>query len=170
MNTKKILLLLISLVILVNYDNYMLPDRSELARKITLLQNKIAREKRLNAMKILPEDLNIEAKSLFFDAKTTSYSKAMGELQHIVSDAASNLCNVRNIKWAQMAANEEAYEKLSLDVSLECTPGNFLRFINRLRSKNKLVTIHNLLLGPVPKKSTLIVSFQLHGYRIKDAD
>jgi len=169
MNTKKTLLLLIALIVLINYRNYFMPDFSKLSQNITLLKSKIDREKRLNAMKILPKNLDIKEKTLFFNAKQDSYSKSMGKLQQIVTDAASGLCKVRNIKWAQTAMDEKTYEVLSIDTSLKCSPKKLMKFVNKLRSGNKLITIHNLVIIHFPKKEVLNVSLQIHGYRIKNA-
>jgi len=168
MDTKKILILLISFVVLVNYVNYIMPDRNELADQIVLLKNKIDREKRLNDMKLVDQNLTIPEAKLFFSAKRYSYSKAMGEFQQIITDAIKGNCHMRNIKWAQVPSDNGFYERLSLNTVLECKPKKFFLFVNRLRDQGKLITFDNLLIGAVPKKDILIVSFQSHGFRMKD--
>ena len=169
MNNHKLLLLLFSLVLFVNYHNYIMPNRDKLHQKIVLLTDKIAKERRLEQAKPTKEELKLPSQTLFYNGKTLNYSQAMGALQEEVKKAVEGQCETKHLKWAQVPVSKAWYDRLTMDVVLECTPTNLFRVINRLRETGKLYKIENLTLYKMRKKPLLQLQMQFIGYRIHDA-
>ena len=168
MKSYKILVLLVSLVVLINYINYFLPDRKKLHNEIVLLQKKIQKEQKLNTKNIKLESLKIKEKELFF-SKNLSYSQAMGKMQKMIKKSAKNSgCKVLHLKWAQIPASSSWYERLKMNLSLECKPKASFVFINDLRGNHKLFYIETFKIFKKRKKDFLQINMQIVGYRIKN--
>lgn len=166
MNNSKLLLLLISFVVYVNYTNYFLPNRSKLHMQIEVLNHMIARERKLNSEKLNTKKLQLPYDKLFYDGKKLNYSQAMGDFQEKISDAAKNSCTVKRIKWAQVPLSTKWYDVLKMNLTLGCTPKNMFIFIDKLRKNDKIYNIHDLTVYKVPNKAELLLNMHLISYRI----
>ena len=166
MNNYKLLLLLLSSVVFVNYLNYMMPDDDKLHKKIELLSYKIDKEKRLGSVKPDIKQLQLPFKSLFYDAKKFNYSQAMGDFQEQITKVAKDTCTIKRLKWAQVPLSTKWYDVLKIDTALECTPQKMFLFINRLRSKGKLQNIKNFTIYKMRNKPMLQLHMQLISYRM----
>ena len=102
MNNAKVLLLLVSFVVFVNYLNYFMPDREKLFKRRELLEYKIKKEKHLGGAKPTADKLQLPTKELFYDGKRFNYSQAMGDFQERITKAAKDLCTIKRLKWAQV--------------------------------------------------------------------
>ena len=165
MKNPKILVLLVSLVVFINYINYMVPDRAKLYQKITLLHQKIKKDEKLNNEKIDIKTLKLDYDKLFFDT-TSSYSQAMGKFQEMITKSAKGSCKVSRLKWAQVPISSKWYDILRIDLSLECSPKSTFKFINNLRSNDKIFYLETLKVYNV--KGKLRVNLQLITYRKHD--
>lgn len=169
MDYKKILIFIITLTLYVNYTNYFRADISKKYATISSLKSAIAREKALNKknVKDVEKNLKISFPSLMFQGKNYNYSQAMGILQNQITKSAKDIAIVKQIKWAQTAKTKLWYNKLRMDVYLQCTPKNFVRFTNRLKSNHKLYKIENFK-GYKDRKKKVYFAFQIVAYRIKN--
>lgn len=169
MDTKKILILLIALTIYINYENYIKEDTDKLYRQINSLENKIKKEEDLitNRSKYADITKGIKLEDEFFEGKKLTYSKAMGELQNSINDSAKTFCKVKKIKWAQISRSENWYEYLRMDVSIECKADEFMKFVNELRERKKLIKINALKIQKDKKEDILNITFQITGFRNK---
>jgi Tfp pilus assembly protein PilO len=164
---KKLLALLIGLVLFVNYQNYWAPNREKLSREIGLLKAKIEREEKLNATKIDPKKLELPWKRLFFDGKKLNYSQAMGALQKMLQSSAGS-CEVVRLTWAQVPAKAERYDRLQMSLALRCPPRELFAFVNRLRTKGKLIRLQDLRLMPTRDRKRLQLNARIIAYRMHD--
>lgn len=169
MNSYKILFLLITLVLFVNFINYFAGTREKNAKMITLLQTKIAKEKKLNNEKIDKEKLKIPQNSYFFDATKQSYSQSMGKMQEMINIAAQNNCSITYLKWAQLPVTTASYEKMKINTALECSPRAVFSFINALRAQKKLFFIENFQIAKQKNKKLITLNMQLVAFRINNA-
>jgi len=167
MKNFKVLILLIVLVLFVNYINYFLPNRDKIDKKIVLLENKIGQQEALLHKKIDQKDLNVSYEKYFFDGKVSGFSQSMGTLQKKITKSAQGNCKVKKIKWLQIPQSQEWYDKLKMNVTLECLPKDVFLFINNLRSDPKLFTIRNFKALKMKKGKRIYVNFQLIAYRKK---
>ena len=167
MDFKKIVILLAILTIYINYENYFKEDTSRLYSQIESISIKVSQEENLSSSEKDFIKNNIDFKRLVFLSKEYSYSKAMGEIQNQITNSAKDICITKKIKWAQTASSTQWYEKLRMNISLECSPKNFQKFINTLRDKEKLYNIENFRVSKHRKKDILNISLQLVGYRVK---
>ena len=170
MQNPKILLLLFMLVVFVNYNNYILPDRDKQHSQLIYLKQKIEKEKKLNAKKIDSKQLKLSYDTMFFNGEKFNYSQAMGKFQDILNTSAKGLCKVTYLKWAQMPLSKERYTPLRINTSFECHPKNFFKFLNRLRTKSYLITAENIKFFKIQRKSTLSIRVQFTAYRKNNAD
>jgi len=161
----KFLFLLLSFVLLVNYINYMLPNRDRLNREKELLERKIAKEHKLNAQHIDSKKLILPYKKYFFDEKKYNYSQAMGKFQEIITKSAQKQCKITSLKWAPVPTSQDWYDRLKINLSLECKPKNMFLFINKLRENPELFYVQNLKLFHQRNKTELRVNMQLVAYR-----
>lgn len=168
MSNKNLLLLLATLVVLVNYSNYLLPDRDKLHRTKTLLEANIAKERRLNRKRIDPKRLRNPYADAFFDGKRHSYSQAMGALQNMVGESAKGLCEVKRIRWAQVPASGQWYDRLKLQLSLECHPDNVFAFVDALHRSGKLLYTEHFRVTRVKGKNALSLVMDLVAFRSRD--
>lgn len=166
MNNYKLLLLLLSSVVFVNYLNYMMPNRDKLHKKIELLSYKIEKEKRLGSVKPDIKQLQLPFKTLFYDGKKFNYSQAMGDFQEHITKAAKANCNIKHLKWSQVPLSTKWYDVLKIDTALECTPRNVFLFINKLRKSAKIYNIKNFTIYKMRKKPMLQLHMQLISYRM----
>ena len=166
MNNYKLLLLLLSVVIFVNYVNYMVPDRDKLHKKIELLSYKIDKEKRLDSIKTDTKKLQLPLATLFYDGKKFNYSQAMGDFQESITKAAKANCSIKRLKWAQVPLSTKWYDVLKIDTSLECTPKNMFLFMNKLRKNRKIYNIKNFTIYKMRNKPMLQLHMQLMSYRM----
>jgi len=168
-NQTKLLILLVTFVAFVNYINYFLPDRQKLHNTIMLLENKIAKNERLNHQKISKEQLALKEKKLFF-SKKKNYSQSMGEMQEMLQDAAKGLCNIKRMQWSQVPAEADWYEQMKISLSVVCKPKDMFVFFNRLQKKEKLfITKDTRIVSPKKEKEKLQFTANVVAFRIKDA-
>ena len=106
---------------------------------------------------------------LFYDGKTLTYSAAMGLFQQDVqSSAKEHNCTVVNVQWQDMPQSKERmYDKLSLRLSLESTPKDFIAFQNQLREKSKLFVFNQINFYKDRRKNFLRISAVVVAYRSK---
>lgn len=169
MDYKKILIFITALTVYINYTNYFQVDTSKKYATISSLKNAIVQEKKLNKKnaKDVEKNLKISFPSLMFQGKNHNYSQAMGALQNQITQSAKDISIVKRIKWAQTVKTKLWYDKLRMDVYLRCTPSNFVRFTNRLKSNRKLYKIENFR-GYKDRKNRVFLTFQIVAYRIKN--
>ena len=165
MDVKKVFILLTVLVICINYTNYFQQDSEKLYRTIENLKMKIAQEKEIQKRKIQKEELQVGADKLVFDGTKLSYSEAMGKLQDIITKSTQKSCTLTKIQWAQTPSTNLWYDRLRMNVSLQCTPKDLFSFINRLKENNKLFVINNLRVLRMRNKEKLYVKMQVMAYR-----
>lgn len=165
MQNSKVLFLLLSFVIFINYINYILPNRDKQQREIELLERKIAKEHKLNHQKIDPKKLLLPYDEYFFDGKKYNYSQAMGKFQEIITKSAKGNCKVAHVKWAPTPSTKSWYDTLKIDTLLECYPKDVFVFINKLRDNSKLFYPQNLTAYPLKKIQKVRVNMQLVAYR-----
>jgi hypothetical protein len=168
MKNPKILVLLVAMLLFVNYINYWMPDRDKLHKDILLLERKIKKEQELNQKKLDIKSLKLAYDDYFFDAKKYNYSQAMGKFQEMINTSAKDRCKVTHLKWAQVPSSESWYERLKMNLSLECTPKDIFVFINTLRENKKLFYIENFHIVK-SRKENLQIRLQLVAYRKHDA-
>lgn len=167
MNVKKLLVLLITFVIFVNYNNYFKKDTTKLYQQVLMLQGNIKTQKELSSQEInLAKKKEKELKNYFYDGKKYSYSQAMGAMQENITSSAKGVCQEPNIHWSQSPQKGAQLEKLRMDVSLRCDADMFNTFIANLKSKKKIYVLENLKISPNKRKNNLSISMQLAGYRI----
>jgi len=163
----KVLILLFSFVVLVNYINYFSSDRDKMYKKIVLLDNKIEQQKKLVNSKIDIHDLNKSHDEYFFNGSHLSFSQSMGYLQKNIHASAKNNCTVENLKWLQTPQSNKWYDSLKMDVTLKCMPKDIFLFINKLRKKNKLFIVNNFSATKMKKSKKIYIRFQLVSFRKK---
>jgi len=168
MENKKLLILLVAFVVLVNYINYFLPDRDKLHKQELLLEKKIAKEKLLNTKKIDPKELEFPYEGYFYDGKKLNYSQAMGKLQELLNKSAKGLCDVKHLRWAQVPASKEKYQPLKIHLSLGCTPKNGFKFMNKLKDEKKLLKIENIRISKPRREAKVNMVMQIVAYRSVD--
>lgn len=170
MNQQKILTLLFILVVFVNYENYFKPNIQKMYSKINLLENRIFQEKILYK-NISQEDLNISVnyKNMMYNGQKYTYSQAMGKFQEDITKATKGFCKVEKILWAQVSTTETWYEKLRINLFLNCSPDALHQTANNLKSQGKLYYSENFLALKLQKKNTLKVKVQLVAFRSLDA-
>jgi len=165
MQNTKLLFLLLSFVLFINYINYFLPNRDKQEREIRLLERKIAKEHKLNKQKVDTSKLVLPYDKFFFNGDKYNYSQAMGKFQEIIVKSAKKNCKVSHMKWAPVPSKESWYDKLKINTSLECDPKDMFTFINHLRANPELFYIENLKVYPMKKIKKLRVTMQLVAYR-----
>jgi len=166
MNNYKLLLLLFSFVVYINYTNYFLPNRDRLHNKIEMLEHKIAKENKLNSEKLDPKKLQLPYDRLFYDGKKFNYSQAMGDFQESITKAAKGNCNIKRLKWAQVPLSRKWYDVLKIDSTFECKPKDMFVFINKLRKNSKIYNIDNFSIYKMRNKAELLLHMQLISYRV----
>ncbi len=162
---KKVLILLVTFIIYVNYQNYIKEDMKKLHREITSLTANISREVELGEQNHTSVSLLLDYDKITFSAKEYSYSKAMGEMQNHISDAAKDLCEVKSIKWAQVPTTKEWYDKLRMNIRLTCKPNELFEVTNRLKDRHIIYNIENFKAFKDTRKEYLNISLQLVGFR-----
>jgi len=170
MQNPKILLLLIMLVVFINYNNYILPNRDKQYSHLIYLNQKIEKEKKLNIQKIDPKKLQLPYDSMFFDGKKLNYSQAMGKLQNLINKNAKGLCKIIHLKWAQAPLSKDIYIPLRINASFECHPKMFYKFLNKLRTKPYLIITKNTKIFKLKRKNTLNINVQFIAYRKNDVN
>ena len=150
MNYKKLLPLLLSLIVFVNYENYFKEDEVKLSNKKNMLERRILQEKHIEE-KYLNKGLSKELKEfspyngLMYDGKKFTYSQAMGELQNLINSSAKERCEIKSLNWSQSSKSELWYDKLRMNLKMECKPKEFVLFTNALRSSGTLVKMESFI-------------------------
>lgn len=165
MDIKKVLVLLITLVIYTNYENYFKEDVQKLHRQVSTLKTNIAREEQIQKDKHTKESLLVDYDKVVFNAKSYSYSKAMGEMQNQITDAAKDVCTIDLVKWAQVPSTKEWYDKLRMNVSVSCKAKELYTFTNRLKEKSTIYKIENFRITKNRREELLNINLQLVGFR-----
>ena len=173
MNSKKILILLIILIVYVNFMNQK-KDISKMEKSIINTQNRINKEDKLFKEKSIYQDINTtrDYSYLFYDGKKLSYSESMGLFQQDIQASAKKVsCSLGNTNWQDMPINKNRwYDILSLRVTLECKPKAFLNFIDDIRDKFKLFSFSQLHLSKDRRKNSLHISATISAYRSKKSE
>ncbi len=170
MQSKNILLFVATLTLLVNYNNYLLPNRDKIDNTITLLEHKIKKEQAILQRKIDPSQLHNKYQGVFFEASSYSYSQAMGELQNMINKSAKNECSVEQIQWAQVPQTTQWYQPLKINLSLKCSPEGVFHFINNLYKYKKLIYFDYFKMFKPRRDQKLIVATNIIAFRTTDAE
>ncbi len=165
MDFNKILILLVILIIYTNYENYVKVDVQKLYREVSSLKTNIDREVKISKENFTKESLALDLKKVTFDAKEYSYSQAMGEMQNQINEALKESCSVKHIKWAQVPNTKEWYDKLRMNISLQCKPKELFIATNRLKSNKILYSVENFRASKDRRKEILNINFQLVAFR-----
>lgn len=171
MNQTKLLVLLTSLVLLINYVNYFKIDTHKVIKKIDFVENRILKEEALAkqyAQKIKDTNSSDEYKTYMYDAKQTNYSQAMGKFQKHITAALKGQCTSKNIQWSHSAKTDLWYERLAISTKLECRPSDFLIFIKKLRDTDKLITIERFKAYRDRRRAIVHFDLNLVAYRLKE--
>lgn len=168
LNNTKILVLLVALMLYVNYQNYMKGDVVKLHREIATLQTNIEREKNIAEGNYTKEALKLSYDELLFDGKLFNYSTAMGKMQEIIHEAAKENCDIKYIKWAQASLTKTWYDKLRMDLSLDCEPQKFFVFVDELQKHKILYIAENSTILRYNNQSKLNIRMQFITFRKKD--
>lgn len=146
-------------------------DVPKIEKKIAHIEQRILKEKRLfkEKDKFKEQNSTKDYTHLFYDGKNLPYSSAMGAFQQEVqSSAKEHNCTVVNIQWQDMPQiKERFYDKLSLRLSLEATPKDFMAFQNSLRRKSKFFIFNQINFYKDRRKNFLRISATLVAYRSK---
>lgn len=173
MNRNKLLIVLLTFTVYVNYSNYFKIDTNKLEITIESLNKRIIKEERLFSKKEYIKDINgsKDYSIYFFDGKKYSYSEAMGEFQKSIEKAAKGLCSIVNIQWKEMpVASETNYDILGLRLNLECTAKNFILFHQNNRKNSKLLYFNQLRMSKMNRKNLLTIRTEVSAYRSKNEE
>jgi len=165
-NNTKILVLLIALVTYINYQNYFKVDIRHLAKKIDNLKSNIKREEKIKDENLSKNAFSLNYENLFFNGKKESYSQAMGHMQKEVADALNGVCRIENIKWAEAPISYEWYDELAMNISLTCSPKNFLIAVNRFNKTKKLYKVKSITMRRNITKQKNIIFLKLLAFRL----
>ena len=165
--------MLVVFVVWVNYTNYIQEDNTKLAKKVKVLEKRIVQEKDFSEKymnKKLEKSSNEQTlqKRLLFDGDAQSYSESMGSFQGIIDASAKDQCRVNYIKWGSSVKSDGWYDRLRMNVSLNCQPKRFVRFENLLRDSGKLIHIESFRAFKNQRNVTITFILQLVGYRTKE--
>lgn len=170
MNHKKILVLLLTVTIYINYINYIKKDSNKLQSQISNIENRTLKEEKLFKQKDSFKDINStkEYSFLFYDGAKFSYSQAMGEFQKNMESSIKGNGTIENIQWQDMPMNKDKwYDTLSLRISFNCTAEEFIRFQNNNRKISKLFHFTQLRIVKMKRKNFLKINTTVIAYRIK---
>ena len=169
---KKLIPLLLVMVAYVNYTNYFKVDQNKLIAKIKILKVKVQKEvdigetyKDKSSLEKLKN--NFYYKKFMLDDKL-KYSKAMGKLQNIISSSIDSSCKIKNIKWGTSAKTSTWYERLRMNVMMECSPKGFIVFKDNLNKTNKIYKFENFQIRRMDKDKKLSITYQFIGYKLSD--
>ena len=165
MDTKKLLALLIVLIVYTNYENYFKEDIPKLHREVANLETNIKREAQIQKDKHTKETLALDYDKFVFSSKKYSYSKAMGEMQNQITEAAKDTCTINSVKWAQVPSTKEWYDKLRMNVSISCKPNDLFVFTNALKENPYLYSVENFRVTKDRNKARLNITMQLVAFR-----
>ena len=171
MNSKKIFVLLLALIVYVNYTMHFKKEIGKIENKISIIEMRTIKEENLSKEKDKYKDINTTKgyKYLFYDGETLSYSEAMGAFQQDIQFAAKEAnCTIVSTQWQDMPMNKDKwYDTLSLKLALSCTPKVFMEFQHHTYAKAKLFTFNQLNLSKLRRKNTLRISLRVMAYRSK---
>jgi len=162
MESKNILILLISLTLLVNFINYVDEDEHKTIKKIEALKKRLAQEKALLDKKIVSK--KIDNSKLFFDS-TKDNDTLLGAFQREIKAIASKSeFKITNITWGEPSTNETLnLVTIPLKLTAMSTPHYFAQFIEAIKSMDKIVKIDMITMG----KSRKEISYQMYLYGYK---
>lgn len=171
MNTKKLLVLLMLLIVYVNYVMHFKKDVTKLEANIANIEQRIKKEEILFKEKDRYKDINStkEYTYLFYNGEKLSYSAAMGAFQQDIQSFVKKAnCTLSNTQWQDMPISKDRwYDTLRLRLSLQCTPKAFVDFQNRAREKSKLFIVNQINFSKARRKSYLNISMIISAYRSK---
>lgn len=177
MQDKKLLALLVSLLIAVNYYNYLAIDQSEKREKIRLLKAREARERQMGpALERMAQGPHDDAElqgfwQLFYPA-SLSASLAQGEFATLLKSAVERSgMTIDKMDWGEpYAVGETFYTHLPVHLSLFGRPESFRTFQNQLAESEKLFRITSLLIKRNKRnKYQLQYKMQITGYQMTEA-
>jgi|GEM_PF-1131132 len=162
MESKNILIILISFTLLVNFINYVDEDESKTIKKIQTLKVRLAKEEALLNKKITLNQ--IDNSKLFFDSKTDN-NTILGAFQKEIKDIATKAnFKITNISWGEPTTNEKLkLVTIPLKLSAKSTPHYFAKFLESIKAMDKIVKIDMITMG----KSRKEISYQMYlfGYK-----
>lgn len=167
MESKKLLVLLVALTVLINYQNYF--KESQNSKTLTMLQSRIASQKALSKdmslAQIESQIKTLQAHKKRFIPKGMNFSKAMGKLQSMVEESAKEECEIKSTKWASYFKSPTWFELLKMDVVLECDPKKFARFTQKLQKRRYFIDMKSLIMKKYRGKMTIMMRVQ--SYKVK---
>lgn len=167
MNQKKIIILLLAITIYINYKNYIEEDTQKIKNKIMYIKKRIMKEKQLSNTKQKKVILH-DYQDLMYNGNNISYSEAMGKFQQIIEKTAKPACKILSIKWTDKQNIEENwYQSLNINLSLQCTPKAFIEFNNNLKKSKYLITLKQLHIIRERKEDAIRILVQVVSYRTK---
>jgi len=165
MESKNILILLISFTLLINFINYIDKDETKTLKKIEALKKRLAKEQQLlsNQKRLKP----INNIPLFFDAKANN-NALLGVFQKEVKAIAQKAeFKITNITWGEAILNTPLnLVTIPLRVSAKSTPRNFAKFLQALREMERIVKMDMIRISKSRKE--INYQFYLFGYKRVD--
>jgi hypothetical protein len=166
---KDLLLLLVLLVLLVNYNNLYKSDVERQLSELKRLQTLIASQKSfaLYYQKSFPKErIRVEKYINYFYDENDSVSQAMGRLHALVTSGAKKGCAVIDIKWLD-PQKEATFVRLPMDIDMECNSTGVVNFLDTLKKNDKFILINRLFLRSKPDRGLVRVKMGLMGYKIE---
>ena len=164
MSTKGLLFLLVSLTLLVNYYSHIDVDNKKLSSKITMIKQRIAKEKNLQG-NLSKEDVSSNLVDEMLYAQTLSPTVVLAKLQTRVEEAGEiSGMNIVNISWGEpYVLPLTAIRLLPLRFNAEGKPFRFLRFIKYLQNQNKIFKPETIAISI--KKEQLSFQIELYAFQ-----
>lgn len=162
MESKNILILLVSMTLLVNFINHIDHDEAKTIKKIHTIKKRIAKEQNLLNEKVAVN--KIEQKGLFFDSQKDN-NAILGEFQKLIKNLAKESdFKITNISWGEPLENEKlSLVTIPLKLIANSTPYSFAQFAKKVQSQQKMIKIDMITL----RKNRKEISFQMYLYGYK---
>jgi len=162
MESKNILILLISMTLLINFINYVDHDEDKTIKKIDTIKQRIAKEEALLKQKTSIDKL--DHSKLFFDSKKDN-NTLLGEFQKLIKTIAKESdFKITNITWGEPTHNEElSLTTIPLKLVAKSTPHHFEQFAKAIKTQKKIIKIDMITMG----KSRKEISYQMYLFAYK---
>lgn len=169
-DTKKLLLFLLVLVLYVNYNNYFKEDNHKLSQRIETTKERTQRERdfSLNSKNDKEDNRSKDYGYLFVKANKESYAQSMGKFEKKIEKISKGFCEIASTRWKEMPLKKESwYDVLGLKISFHCTPQNFMKFQNRLRQEREIFYFNQFNIYKDRRRNYLTIATEVFTYRIK---
>ena len=160
------------LIIYVNYNIHFKKDIHTMEKRIVNIKQRIIKEEQLSKNKDKYKDINStkDYTYLFFDGTKTPYSETMSQFQKEIESAAKEgKCSIVNIRWQDMPkVKDRIYDLMSLNLTLSCTPKEFIAFQNQIRQLKKLFIFNRIDIVKEQRRNLLRIRTRVVAYRSKN--